>query len=282
MTDLAKLSPAAPRLGEGPLWRAQTKTILWVDILNGEIHETDLNGTDRVLLSADEPVSAVFLDHSDQIVYASRHEVRSLDGRCIASLPLGPVRFNDGKPDPAGRLVLGTMGFPDVVEGVATLWSYDGSSWRDLIGGGVTISNGLCWDTDGTSLFYVDTPTRRIDVFDYDVESGHAHNRRPWADLSGIVGVPDGMCRDRDGGIWVAMWGGSRVVRVVDGTVVDHIDIPVPNVTCPAFVGDELDLLVITTAQADDGSTTGGLFLTEPGVRGTPSHRLGDWANRPE
>ncbi len=80
--------------------------------------------------------------------------------------------------------------------------------------GGVGTSNGLAWSPDNTKMYYIDTPTRRVDVFDYDLDSGAISNRRPAYDLNwdgNLGGSPDGMTIDSLGNLWVATWGGSKV-----------------------------------------------------------------------
>ena len=75
------------------------------------------------------------------------------------------------------------------------------------------ISNGIDWSLDDTKMYFVDSPTRRVDVLDYDIETGAATNRRPFHEFADDVpGIPDGLCVDAEGGLWVALWGGSRVV----------------------------------------------------------------------
>ena len=72
----------------------------------------------------------------------------------------------------------------------------------------VTILNGLEWSPDGSRVYYNDTPTQRIDVFDYEVESGLT-GRRPFAEIPVEAGGPDGLTVDEEGGVWVALYGGG-------------------------------------------------------------------------
>jgi len=131
----------------------------------------------------------------------------------------------------------------------------------------VTISNGLCWSSDGSTLFYIDTPTQRIDAFDYDLETGRISKRRTIVRIPEEVGSPDGMTIDDDDGLWVAMWGGSAVHHYVDGRLESVISVPTPHVTCPAFVGGRL---VITTAKepCPDDPIAGHIFIADTGIGG--------------
>jgi sugar lactone lactonase YvrE len=144
--------------------------------------------------------------------------------------------------------------------------------------GGVAISNGLDWSLDGRTMYYVDTPTRRIDQFDFDPASGAIADRRPFVTIDAADGSPDGLTVDADGGIWLALWDGWRVRRYYpDGSIDREIRLPVSEVTCPVFGGPDLDELYITTAwellseaQHAREPLAGALFRVRPGVRGRP------------
>jgi sugar lactone lactonase YvrE len=284
MTIVAtRLSAVGAELGEGPTWRAETDEVVWVDILRGEVHACTLDGVDRIEQRHTEPVGAVALTGSGAVVAATPRGLCRADGTVIVGIPreADDLRMNDGKPDPAGRFVGGTMTFPDVRPGAGSLWSLDGSSPAVRIVAGVTIPNGLAWSADGSRLYWIDTPTRRIDVFDYDLADGTITNRQPHIEIEAAAGHPDGMCIDAEGGLWVALWGGSAVRRYVDGECEEIIDLPTPYVTCPAFVGERLDQLAITTASTefdDPPDGAGDLYIVDVGVVGCAPGRLGAWA----
>jgi sugar lactone lactonase YvrE len=278
-----RLSAVCAELGEGPTWRAETREVIWVDILRGEVHACSLDGADRIEQRHDEPVGAVALTESGDVVAATPRGLCRADGTVIAGIPreADDLRMNDGKPDPVGRFVGGTMTFLDVRPDAGSLWSIDGSSPATRIVAGVTIPNGLAWSADGSRLYWIDTPTRRIDVFDYDAETGAIENRRPHIEVDPSVGHPDGMCIDAEGGLWVALWGGSAVRCYVDGVCEEIAELPTPYVTCPAFVGERLDKLVITTASTefdDPPDGAGDLYIVDVGVVGRAPDRLGAWA----
>ncbi len=126
------------------------------------------------------------------------------------------IRMNDGKADPAGRFVGGTMRRQRPREPVATLWSFADGKATELVAG-VRTSNGLAWSEDRSTMFFIDTPTQRVDAFDYAVDTGAVANRRTVVEIPVDVGKPDGMCIDDEGGLWVALWGGGAVHRYVDG-----------------------------------------------------------------
>jgi sugar lactone lactonase YvrE len=186
------------------------------------------------------------------------------------------LRMNDGKADPVGRFVGGTMTLEEPRPGAGSLWSFAAGGATELRDG-LTIPNGLAWSADGTTLFHIDTPTRRIDAFDYDVASGAIARQRTIVEIPEGAGDPDGMCIDADGALWVALWGGSTVHRYVDGALDTVVEVPTPYVTCPAFMGADLDELVITTASEPFGrdvpAGAGDLYAVVPGVRGAPVNR---------
>ena len=138
----------------------------------------------------------------------------------------------------------------------------------------VTISNGLEWSPDGTRAYYNDTPTHRIDLFDYDVETGLS-GRRPFAEIPEEAGGPDGLTVDEEGGVWVALYGGAAVRRYTPEGVLDEvIEVPAKQVTACTFGGSELDQLFITTSreglEPGEDPLAGSLFRAGVGVAGLP------------
>ena len=71
----------------------------------------------------------------------------------------------------------------------------------------------MAWSSDGSKFFYIDSLVHTVDVFDYDIRTGTASNRRVLFDLkkNGIKGIPDGMCIDSNNNIWVAVFFGAKV-----------------------------------------------------------------------
>ena len=145
---------------------------------------------------------------------------------------------------------------------------------------GLTVSNGLGWSPDGATMYFIDSPTQRVDVFEFDVETGDVANRRPMLDFPKGFGLPDGMTVDEEGFLWVAFWSGSAVRRIhPDGRVVAVVELPVSQVTSCAFGGDDLSDLYVTSArdslsdaQLREQPQAGGVFRLRPGVRGLPQH----------
>jgi sugar lactone lactonase YvrE len=187
------------------------------------------------------------------------------------------TRMNDGKCDRRGRFWVGTMAFDPAV-GLGRFYRVDPDFTVTTIAEGVTVSNGLAWNADDTRLYYVDSRTHRVDVFDFDLPTGEATNRRPFVEIPREVGTPDGMCIDIDDHIWVALYRGGGVHRYTPYGELDRIiEVPASQVTCCAFGGPRLDELYITTAAqhfTDDDRrrepAAGSLYRTRPGVIGPP------------
>ncbi|HSQ39683.1 MAG TPA: SMP-30/gluconolactonase/LRE family protein, partial [Anaerolineales bacterium] len=188
-------------------------------------------------------------------------------------------RFNDGKCDPAGRLLAGTM---DMDEKAASgnLYSLEaGKPPRKLLDG-IRISNGLAWSPDYRLFYYIDTPTRQVRAFDYDLETGNISKPRVVVEIPSGMGFPDGMTSDMEGRLWIAQWGGSRVSKwnPLTGQKEAEIAVPVPHVTSCVFGGPRRDILFVTTARVGlDKSTlaqnplSGGLFQIQTQTEGMPT-----------
>ena len=183
------------------------------------------------------------------------------------------LRMNEGGCDPDGRFYCGSMAY-DKAPGRGTVYRLDSDRTVSVVFGGSTISNGLAWSPDGSLAYYIDSATRRVDVFDYTTDGGLT-GRRTLVELPDGAGDPDGMTVDAHGHLWVALYAGSAVRRYrPDGTLDGVIELPVTNVTACTFAGADLDQLVITTSREGlpDGAQpqAGSLFRSRPGVTGLP------------
>lgn len=275
-------------LAEGPVWDADVGLLYWVDIPARAIHRLVPSTSAHEVTAVDRKVGAVALRSSAGLVLAWEDGFATTDGwggaaRVVAPIDHGPVqaRFNDGKCDPAGRFWAGSMAL-DERPGVGALYRLDpdGSVTKALTG--VSISNGLAWSADGRTMYYIDTPTRAVDAFDYNVETGAISRRRRLADVRVQGGGPDGMTIDTDGCLWVALWGGGAVHRYTPNGRLDRVvPIPVARVTSCVFGGAALDELYITTARHNALEPipaaepyAGAIFVCRPGVTGRPADRF--------
>jgi sugar lactone lactonase YvrE len=183
------------------------------------------------------------------------------------------VRMNEGGCDPDGGFYCGSMAYDTRPRGGALYRLDPDRSVRTAVAG-VTISNGLEWSPDGTLAYYADTPTQRVDVFDYDAGAGLT-GRRPFVEIPPEAGAPDGLTVDAEGGVWVALHRGGAVRRYTPAGALDAIvEVPTPKVTACTFGGAGLRELFVTTSQEgfEPGSRppAGALFRAVPGVAGRP------------
>ncbi|MFS2279218.1 SMP-30/gluconolactonase/LRE family protein [Microbacterium sp. OR21] len=263
---------------EGPVWAAAWGGLRWVDAAAGDLLTLRDDGVVRQHVD-DEYLAFVRPRRAGGFVAVGArtlHLADEPDGetRAAARLIDDPkVRMNDGCCDPAGRLLAGSMAYA-ATPGAATLQRIDADLAVTTVLESVTISNGISFTTEGSHAYYADTATGRIDVF--DVSDGDLVNRRPFVSIPSDTGAPDGLCVDHDGGVWVALWGGS-VVHGYDssGALIETIPLPVPQVSACTFGGEGLSTLFITTSAQglapDHGTEAGSLFAVELGVRGQPT-----------
>jgi sugar lactone lactonase YvrE len=279
-------------LGEGPIWDADRDVLLFVDIMRGDVHVFDparpATKSHRVV-PVGLPVGAVACTvRGDWIAAAGQgfHRIDPESGRLTAVAEAAPgrtdLRMNDGYVDHCGSFWAGTLSLQRTPnQGALYRLTTDGRV--ETILEPVTTSNGIDWSPDGRLMYYVDTGTRRIDVFDADPDVGRVSNRRPFVDLNGQAGRPDGLVVDAEGGVWVALWRGGAVRRYrSDGSLDQELTLPTDLVTKCAFGGPGMTDLYITTAWRDltvaeraAQPHAGGVFRARPGVAGQPARRFG-------
>lgn len=240
--------------GEGPYWDESAASLCWVDIPAGLLYRTEPDNGRTVATHVGAPLAAVLPAQGGGMLVARGLELILLgaDGqaRVVAQAPgTAGCRFNDGSVDASGRVWMGTMDTAEQnpIGGLYRL-EPDGSLTTHI--GEVTVSNGIGWSPDGKRMYYTDSPTRRVDVIDYDDAYGTLGDRRPFADLSGANGVPDGLTVDADGYVWVAVHGGGVLHRYAPSGELDAVlELPVTHPTSCAFGGADLGDLYITTSR---------------------------------
>jgi sugar lactone lactonase YvrE len=275
-------------LGEGPVWDPDAGCLYFVDIEREVVHRYDPATQTSRSFQVGMMVGAAALTAAGDLVLAVRDGFARLDldsgqVRALADVEaeLPDQRMNDGKCDPAGRFWAGTMAL-DKRLGAGALYRLDPDGRVHRMLGEISISNGLDWSADGRLMYYVDTPTGSIDVFDFDCARGEIANRRSLARVDPCDGWPDGLTLDIDGYIWVALWSGAAVRRYApDGTLDRVVAIPTTYPTSCAFGGPDLQDLYVTTAATAltpaerlREPLAGGLFRCRPGVQGRPPHRF--------
>jgi sugar lactone lactonase YvrE len=263
--------------GEGPVWSESWGGLRWVDMLAGDVLSLAADGTiDRRHVGNVAAALRPRRQGGAVIAVERGFALEDADGaiRYLGELWTDThVRMNEGGCDPDGRFYCGSMAY-DQRPGAGALYRLDPDDSVHVVLENVTISNGLEWSPDGSRAYYNDTPTQRVDVFDYDGESGLT-GRRPFAEIPAEAGGPDGLTVDEEGGVWVALYGGGAVRRYNPEGVLDEvIEVPAEQVTACTFGGSNLDQLFITTSReglgGGDDPLAGSVFRSAVGVASLP------------
>lgn len=265
---------------EGPCWDVAWGGLKYVDMLAGDVlSPREDGGVDRVhvgtVAAALRPRGSGGAIIATERGFALASESDLSDVQQMQPLWSDPgIRFNEGGCDPMGNFYCGTMAY-DQTPGAASLYLLTTDGLASQVLTGLTVSNGIGWTGLGDKGFHNDTPTRVVSTFDWSPDG--ITDRRPFVTLpEDVEGDPDGLCVDEEGGVWVALYGGSAVHRYSPQGELDQvIELPVTNVTACTFGGDGLRTLYITTTKENvpDGEQplAGAVFACEPGVGGLPA-----------
>jgi len=272
-------------LGEGILWDSRREALWWTDIQGRRLHRYDwTHGTMRLLDTPERVGSFGLVAGSEKLVaaFASGIALYDTHQQSVAwlGLPEGlepGIRFNDGRVDRCGRFWSGTMVEGEQLAASGCLYSIDATGEARCHVRGVRISNGLCISPDGTQLYFTDSPTRTIRVYELIEPEGVLGTPRLFAQTPDGA-FPDGAAIDADGCMWSAHWGAGRIVRYTpDGRIDRTLEVPTSQPTCVCFGGPDLDVLCVTSAREGlDDSTlraephAGDVFLYRSGVKGLP------------
>jgi len=277
---------AQAELGEGPAWDVKTETLYWVDILGKRVHYHHKEKDGYIQL--DQMPGCLAPTKNGNLIVAvpaSFLEIQPATGKkaVLASIAEpADNRFNDGKCDPTGRFLAGSMNL-DEKSPTGVLYSFNGQSVTHLLDG-IRISNGLAWSPDHKTFYYIDTPTREVKAFDYNLSTGQIANPRVVITVPEAFGWPDGMTSDIEGNLWIAMWGGAQITHwnPHTGQLLEQIPLPAKNATSCTFGGDDLNELYITSAskglnQVDltEYRHSGSLMRLKTKVRGMPTFVFG-------
>lgn len=275
-------------VGEGPFWDDVKQNLYFVDIMNKQIKIFSPTSKSVETVQFNQEIGAVFLDQKSNLIVAARDGIFAATRDGVLETLLAPIeledtsiRTNDAKCDASGRMWVGTMAF-DFTQGAAALFSFDSKDLIKVVSD-LTVSNGIGWSLDKKTMYFIDSPTKRVDIFDFDLENGELRNRRPSLLLDDLDAFPDGLTTDEDGGVWVALFGGGEVRRFDSQGILTHIvQVPVKQVTSCCFGGVDMSELYITTAQNGMDSDSlireplaGSLFLAETTFKGSKSNRFG-------
>jgi sugar lactone lactonase YvrE len=277
-------------LGEGPLWDSRTGELSSVDILSGVVHVHDADGQRRSTYEVGGHVGAALPAVENGWLLLTKDGFCFLDRAGIVSSLLvvdarPELRGNDAKCDPSGQALAGTMRY-DEAAGSASLYRLevgpiDGAEGNStptarVLLRKVGLSNGLGWSPGGDTLYFIDTLTGAVVRHSYSPDGDLGPPVEVVA-IDAAFGVPDGMCVDREGNLWVALYGGGAVhCYRPDGQLDTVVRLPVSHTTSVTFGGPDGSRLFITTAGgsgAPEGTGAGGLWAVDPGVPGPPATR---------
>ncbi|MFE7396693.1 SMP-30/gluconolactonase/LRE family protein [Streptomyces sp. NPDC057557] len=267
-------------LGEGPTWDPVSGRLIWVDILGSRIHMYEPGSGRRTVLATEQHVGAAKPRAAGGLVVNLRDGVAvyDVDGAFswLVHEPVPGRRGNDATVAPDGSLWAGTMRYDERTGGgnlsrIAT----DGTATE--LFPAVSVSNGTGWSPDGSFVYYIDSPTRRIDVCRMDGRL--PVDRSPFATIEEGAGFPDGLTVDADGCVWVALWDGAQLRRYTpDGDLDRTLDLPVRRPTACTFGGPGLRDLYISTARTGlsrPHPLSGSLLVVPDAGEGLPGVAFG-------
>jgi L-arabinonolactonase len=275
-------------LGEGALWCPHERVLWWLDVSRPSLWRFDPRA-DRVdHWSLPKPPGSFALRKNGGFLFAFRSGLATLDkpgGELdwldVPGLALGDERFNDGKTDRAGRFWAGTLD-RRLGSAIGQLYRVEPDRRVTAMDRGFTISNGIGWSPDDRTMYFTDTPSRRIYRYDFDVAAGTTTNRRVFVEADAGHGGPDGMTVDAEGYVWSAQFDRWSIHRYApDGRLDRAVRMPVQRPTTCMFGGPELATLYVTSARMDLTNDAlaaqpqaGGVFALDVGVRGLPEPRF--------
>jgi len=240
--------------------------LYFVSIYKNLVYCLDINTGIINSMQTTGPVGCARILGYKKLIVAETNGVYEFDFNSLKSLKLHDfvkedgVRFNDGILDSKGRFLIGTMGYPEIVIKKGKLYSYYEGNYTKLLDE-ITISNGIAFASDNKIMYYIDTPTRKVVKYDYDLENGAISNKSDLIEFS-TDSYPDGMCIDDNQNLFIAEWGGSSISKwnSRNGKLLTRYELPVLNITSCAL--DNNNNIYITTAKSDNiNDQYGGALL---------------------
>lgn len=282
---ISRVGHTKDRLGESPTWDDRTDKLYWIDSLAGTIHRLDPATGQLRDFHAPAPIGSMVLRRDGGAMLALRHGFFRYDfgpGQPTSVASIGcdhpMVRLNDGKVDPYGRLIAGTMhgGRAQDEPALGGLYRLEAGA-LELLDNDLGVCNGPCFSPDGATLYLADSSRRTIWAYDYR-RDGPPTNKRLFVDTRTLNSAPDGATVDSNGYLWSVLVHAGAVARFApDGRLDRTVDLPIKHPTSAAFGGPNLDILYVTSiSKSTNLSATepdaGGLFAVEGlGVRGLPA-----------
>lgn len=254
---------------EGPVFDKENNHLYFVSILDCLVYYYNPATKEILSVKLESPVSCIFLIERKKILVSSKDgffeiNFETLEKKFVFQIDIDSnVRYNDGIKDPLGRVIIGTMGYPEIKPNIGNVYSYYKGQYKTIIKN-TTISNGLDFTSDSKFMYFIDTPTKKVAKYAYDLETGDVEFIEYVIEFKGDSS-PDGMCIDKNGMLWIAEWGGACISKwnPLNGEKISEIKLPCTNITSCCFDNDSN--LYITTAidDSNENSDGSGLFYVE-------------------
>ena len=282
--EVRRIGDTLDTLGEGVIWDDHYEKLWWVDIKAPAVRCWDSRNDTVRSWQLRESVGSLSLRRAGGVLLAVRSGFALLlpsnsTFHRLAEPESGRphLRFNDGKCDHFGRFWAGTMLDEPPWKPEGALWMIGTDRVPKRMAEGFSVPNSIAFSPDGRTMYFADSPTRKIWAWPLRAKGGLGE-RRLFAEVE-PPGYPDGATVDAEGHLWSAEWDGGRLVRYTPAGKVERVvTLPVKRPTCCAFGGKRLATLFVTSA-AEDGPETsllaGAMLAFEPGPRGLPEPRWG-------
>ncbi len=294
MLQIDSVGEQRDRLGECPLWDERLQALYWIDSKRCLVHRwTPASGERRHWLLPSE-IGSIALCESGRLLVALQSDLGFLDvdqaeGKTVlthlasVSHPEPRMRLNDGRTDRAGRFLVGSLQLAPATP-VGSLYQLQPTGELRTLDQGVRVSNTLAFSPNGRQMYFADSLSHQIRIYDYDPATGNASNQRVFANTSDLGSGPDGAAVDAQGGLWVALVMKGQLARFKpDGALDRVLDLPTPYPSCVCVGGAELDTLYVTslsdtgnTIKTDDPRAGRLLAIRGAGVKGLPEVRFAD------
>ena len=267
-------------------WDVAEKALYWIDGGAPAIYRLDPKTNDIKSWKTPKPIGSFALREKGGAVLALSDgfylfDFASGEAKQIGEPAAKPgTTFNDGKTDARGRFIAGTLD-SKFAQPIGSIFSLDASLKCTTLEPAIGCTNGPCFSPDNRTFYCADSVSRTIAAYDYDLATGTVSNKRLFAEIKGLGGVPDGATVDAEGNLWSAIAGGGKIVCFKpDGSIARTVEVPVPIITSVMFGGDNLDVMYATSIGEkilgmEPGAEGGSLFAIKGlDVKGKPEPRF--------
>ncbi len=260
------------RLGESPLWDPDIRALFWVDSVACRVWRYDPATGEQTHFPAPEQIGSIVLGRPGELIAGLESGVFRLNLATSAFTRIvrpdaltAAERLNDGKTDRSGRFVTGSLTVGHAAEPAGKLYRFNGGArWEVIPTDTIAISNSICFSPEGDTLYFADSLKQMVWAFDYDPATGAVGARRDLIDTAAMSSAPDGATVDADGFIWIALVQAQKLARFApDGRLDRVLESPAPFPSCPAFGGDDLATLFVTSI-----SNSGGQLVSDADAAG--------------